>query len=94
MEIKEQVQVYQRKTLVPKNRTITLIVKAKDLFGLHYPPSETQIDDCVSLLDDEGYESRFGASSKNYTTDVYTELFCNLENKSLTLPMVKIKVIK
>jgi len=58
----------------PKNRTITLKVKAKDLFGLRgYPPTEGQIDDNTYLIDDEGLESRYGAANKDYLTLVYMD---------------------
>lgn len=55
----------------PKDRKVTVTVKAKALFDLPYPPSETQIDDNTSLSDDEGYTSDYGAKNKDYETIVF-----------------------
>ncbi len=56
----------------PKNRRVTLTVKAKDLFTeSNYPPTEGQMDDCTALSDDEGYASDYGNANKDYETLVY-----------------------
>ena len=56
-------------TKTPKDADITITVKAKDLFPM--PLSEQNVDNNTYLLDDEGFESRYGVSNKNYQTGVY-----------------------
>lgn len=55
----------------PKNRKVTVTVKAKALFDLPYPPSETQIDDNTALTDDDGFSSTYGDKNKDYETIVF-----------------------
>ena len=55
----------------PKNRKVTVTVKAKNLFDLPYPPSETKIDEFTALTDDEGYSSEYGDKNKDYETLVF-----------------------
>ena len=59
-------------TINPRDRSITLTVKAKELYKKkNYPPSEDQIDANTSLLEDGGLESRFGDANKNFETNVF-----------------------
>lgn len=55
----------------PKNRQVTITVKAKTLFNLPYPPTKEQIDDNTALTDDEGYSSTFGNENKDFETLVF-----------------------
>lgn len=55
----------------PHDRSITVVVKAKDLFN--YPTDITKqvVDDYTSLVEDGGLESRFGDSNKDFETIVF-----------------------
>ncbi len=53
----------------PKDGTINITVKAHQLYPLS--PTETNVDEYSYLLDDDGFESRYGVSNKNYETGVY-----------------------
>jgi hypothetical protein len=57
--------------LTAKSREITLTVKTSNLFNLPYPPTKAQIEANTYLIDDEGLESRFGESNKDFETLVY-----------------------
>ena len=60
----------------PKNRNLTIIVKADQLFNSRYNnPTEREkvVDDCTSLLDDEGLESAYGDNNRNFTTIIYMD---------------------
>ncbi len=58
-------------TIDPSDRSITLIVKASELFNMPNTPTKKQMDDCSSLLEDGGLESRFGDSNKDFETIVF-----------------------
>lgn len=53
----------------PRNRRLTVKVKARDLYPL--PPTEPNVDANSSLIGDDGFESRFGDQSKSFETGVY-----------------------
>ncbi|WP_353780000.1 hypothetical protein [Winogradskyella sp. 3972H.M.0a.05] len=75
METKEQ-HGYPNLDVGPKNRNLTIIVKANQLFNSHYQnPTERDkvIDNCTSLLDDEGLESAYGDNNRNFTTIIYMD---------------------
>ncbi len=50
----------------PEDRTLTVIVKAKDLYGL--PATELNVDDNTALKDDRGLENSFRAPNKTFET--------------------------
>jgi hypothetical protein len=59
-------------TINPRDRSITLTVKAKELFNeTNYPPREDQMDANTSLLEDGGLESRYGDANKDFETIVF-----------------------
>ena len=59
-------------TINPRDRSITVTVKAKDLYNeTNYPPTETQMDANTSLLEDGGLGSGYGDPNKNFETIVF-----------------------
>lgn len=59
-------------TINPRDRTITVTVRAKELYNeSNYPPSETQMDANTYLLEDGGKRSGFGDPNKNFETIVF-----------------------
>jgi len=59
-------------TINPRDRDITVIVKAKDLYNeTDYPPTEAQMDNNTSLLEDGGLGNDFGNPNKNFETIVF-----------------------
>jgi len=53
----------------PKNKLLTLIVKAQELYPL--PPNEPNVDANTSLSNDDGFGSGFGTTKKNFETHVF-----------------------
>ena len=59
-------------TINPRDRSIAVTVKAKDLYNeINYPPTETQMDSNTYLLEDGGSRSGFGSPNKNFETIVF-----------------------
>lgn len=56
-------------TINPKDRAIRLIVKANKLFNSNQTDSE--IDECTSLMDDTGFGNAFGEPNKDFETIVF-----------------------
>lgn len=56
----------------PRDRDIMVTINSNTLYNLPYPPTEAQIDANTYLVDDEGLESRFGESNKNFETLVFS----------------------
>lgn len=70
METKKQENASEAK-LASKKRRLTVIVRAHNLFiWPQYPPPEYIVDDFTAIVDDRGFESRFGDENKKFTTDV------------------------
>lgn len=70
METKSQANASEAK-VADKNRRLTVVVRANNLFNWpQYPPPETIVDDFTAIEDERGFTSRFGDENKNFTTDV------------------------
>jgi len=59
-------------TINPRDRDITVTVKAKELYNeTNYPPTETQMDNNTSLIEDGGLGSGYGNANKDFETIVF-----------------------
>ena len=55
----------------PRDRSIALIVKAKELFNLTVPVTKPLMDELTSIVEDGGFSSGFGNPNKDFETTVF-----------------------